>query len=327
MNINPALRGKLTVIARGEVSSPAISADGSVVVYNEFKDGETSVLRHEGEDTLKLTQDGHASMHADVNADGSKVVFTRYSNVDLMGPGNYDVALWDEKTGQTSLVSAELGNEMSPQISDDGRVIAWDDDVDGKFGRNDIVKSVDGQTERVTEGRPLDLFPNLSGDGSRLVWRRYQEGKSRVFIQDQNGVVKPYVEKKGNVIRPELSFDGQKMVFADQSGEDEDMMLYNDRTAQTEIVAGVTNVKETWGDISGDGESIAWTGLDFRKGSPADTNVYLRQAGESIQVTTAQGGQNNEPKLSHDGKTLVWTWIDQEQTASRVIYKLELPDS
>lgn len=36
MNINPTLRGKLTVIARGEVSSPAISANGKVVVYNKF---------------------------------------------------------------------------------------------------------------------------------------------------------------------------------------------------------------------------------------------------------------------------------------------------
>ena len=326
MNINPTLRGKLTVIARGEVSSPAISADGQVVVYNEFKDGETVLYRHQGEDTVRLTNDSHASMHGDLNADGSKIVFTRYSNPEESQPGNYDIALWDQSTGKTILVSAEIGNEMSPHISDDGKVIVWDDDVDGKFGGNDIVKSVDGQIEKVTEAKNMDLFPQVSGDGSRIVWRRYQEGKSRVFIQDQNGVVKPYVEKKGNVIGPALSFDGQKMVYADQSGDDEDLKLYNDKTGVTETVAGVKDVKETWGDVSGDGETVVWTGLDFRKGSPADTNVYLRHDGDSVQVTTAQGGSNSSPKLSHDGRSMVWTWTDQENTANRVIYKLDLPE-
>lgn len=327
MNINPAIRGKLTVVARGEVSSPSISADGDVVVYNQFKDGETAVYRHEGEDTVKLTTDGHASMHADVSADGSKVVFTRYDNVNNNGPGSWDIALWDENTGRTTLVSAEPGNEMSPSISDDGNVIVWDDDVDGKFGQNNIVKSVNGEVKQITDSESLDLFPAMSGDGNRIVWRRYIKGKAHVFIEDQNGVVKPYLERDGSIVRPRLSHDGQLMIYADQSGEDEDLMRYDDLSGEISSVAAVSNVKETWGDISGDGKTITWTGLDFRKGSPADTNVYMMQDGESIQVTTAQGGSNNEARISHDGKSLVWTWIDDESTNNRVIYKLDLDDS
>ncbi len=324
MNINPTLRGKLTVIARGEVSSPAISANGKVVVYNKFKDGETAVYRHEGEDTVKITNDGHASMHADVTADGSQVVFTRFSTNDPKEVGNWDIALWSQQDNSIKMISQEIGNEMSPKISDDGRVIVWDDDVDGKFGGNDIVKSVDGKREKVTESPSMDLFPVLSGDGTRLVFRRYGKGKSTIFIEDQNNVVKPYVEKKGSVIGPSLSYDGQTVIYADQSGDDEDLMKYDDRTGRTETVAGVGNVKETWGDLSGDGKTVTWTGLDFRKGSPADTNVYMLADGQQVQVTTAQGGSNSEAKISHDGKSMVWTWMDRENTANRILYKLEL---
>lgn len=327
MNINPALRGKLTVIARGEVSSPAISADGKVVVYNEFKDGETTLFRHQNDDTVQLTTDGHASMQADLNADGSKVVFTRYSNEDERGPGNYDIAMWEQSSGQVSLVSASIGNEMGPRISDDGRVIVWDDDVDGKLGGNDIIKSVDGKLSHVTRGAESDLFAQISGDGSRIVWRRYEGGKSRAFLQDQNGVVKPFIEREGNVIGPVMSYDGQKTLFTDQSGKDDDLMLYNDRSGKTTTVAGVVGMDETWSDISGDGSTYAWTGMDFRKGAPADTNIYMRGDGETVQVTTAQGGANNHPKLSNDGRSMVWMWTDQDNTANRVIYKLDLPPS
>jgi Tol biopolymer transport system component len=323
MRINPTLRGKLTVVARGEVSSPAISADGDVVAYNQFKDGETAVYRHEDDRTSKIS-DGHASMHPDLSADGSKIVFTRFNQKNLNDPGNWDVALWSEESGETKLVSDQIGNEMSPSISDDGRVIVWDDDVDGKLGGNNIVKMVGNAIQNVTESSRLDMFPVVSGDGSRIVWRRYSEGKSSIFIEDQNGVAKPYLEAEGNLISPALSADGFSMIYADKSGKDEDLMLYDDRQGTIRTVAGVDGVRETMGDLSGDGLTAAWTGMDFRKGAPADTNIYMRREGESVQVTTHQGGRHSDARLSHDGKTLVWTWADAENVKDRVIYKLEL---
>jgi Tol biopolymer transport system component len=323
MKINPTLRGKLTVVARGEVSSPAISADGDVVAYNQFKDGETAVFRHEDDQTVKIS-DGYASMHPDLSGDGSKIVFTRFNQKSLNDPGNWDVALWNKESGETQLVSDKIGNEMSPSISDDGNVIAWDDDVDGKLGGNNIMKKVGDKIENVTESSRLDMFPVVSGDGSRIVWRRF-EGKSSIFIEDQNGTAKPYIEAEdGNLIAPALSYDGFSMSYADKSGKDEDFMLYDDRQGTKQVIAGLEGVRETRGDLSGDGRTVAWTGMDFRKGAPADTNIYMRREGESIQVTTHQGGRHSDAKLSHDGKTLVWTWADGENVKDRVIYKLEL---
>lgn len=327
MNINPSLRGQLTVVARGEVSSPVVSADGDVVVYNQYKDGETAVHRHENGETVQLTTDGHASMHADVNADGSKIVYTRFSDTNVNDPGSWDVYLWDEESGRSEAVSAGYGNEMSPQISDDGRIIIWDDDVDRKLGQNDILKSVDGKIEHVTHGRALDLSPDISGNGERIVWQRYKAGVSEFWLQDQNGTVKPYLKSKDSLIGASQTYDGKDIVFADQSGTEEDLIRYSDRTGQRTVVAGVKDVKETWASISGDGTTVAWTGLDFRKGAPADTNVYMRRDGEPLQVTWAEGGMHHDPKLSADGKTLVWTWMDNDDINKRIIYKLDLDEA
>jgi Tol biopolymer transport system component len=324
MNINPTLRGRLTVVARGEVSSPAVSADGSVVVYNEHRDGVTSVYRHEDGESVKLTTDDHPSMHADVNADGSKVVFTRFSDPVPKNPGSWDIALWDESTGQTNMVSEDYGNEMSPRISDDGRTIVWDDDVDRWLGGENIVKSVDGQVEHVTQGPSSDLVPDISGDGSRIVWRRDEGGKSDFWLQDQNGTVKPYLNSEGGVIAASQTYDGQQMAYVDQTSDEEDLYRYDDCTGTRTLVAGVENVTETWPSLSGNGEAVAWTGFDFRKGAPADTNIYLHKDGKTVQATTHQDGLHYSPQLSHDGKTMVWTWMHDDDTSNRLIYKLEL---
>jgi hypothetical protein len=117
------------------------------------------------------------------------------------------------------------------------------------------------------------------------------------------------------------------MLYADKSGKDEDLMMYDDRRGTIATVAGVEGVRESSGDISGDGRTATWTGMDFRKGAPADTNVYMRRTGEAVQVTTHEGGRHSQPKVSHDGNTLVWTWADGDNVKDRIIYKLELDEA
>lgn len=326
MTINPALRGQLSVVARGSVDRPKVSADGEVVVYSEHRDGFTGVYRHQDGESELLTTDRHPSMRPDLTADGNSVVYTRYSALSPNQPGNWDIVRWDSTQEQPTVIADGPGNEMGPRMSDDGRVIVWDDDVDGKLGGNNIVKWTDGQVENVTRSERLDMFPEISGNGERIVWRRFENGDSRIWLQDQNGVVKPFLQSEGDLITPALSGDGVHVVFADNSAGDEDLYLHDESNRNTRLISGVKDVGETWCDISGDGSTVVWTGLDFRKGAPADTNVFIERNGEKLQVTTADGGMNFFPQLSDDGKTLVWTWMDSENTKNRIIYKFELED-
>ena len=324
MRINPALNGRLTVVAEGRVSSPDVSADGEVVVYNQLVDGFTGVFRHEDGESVKLTTDGHASMKAAVSGDGSRVAFTRYNRLDPNEPGNWDLALWTEGEGEAELIADGPGNEMSALISDDGLTVVFDDDGDGNLGRGNIRKWVDGQLIDVTTGDDYNLFPKMSGDGRRITWRRYEGGKSEIWMQDQNGVVKPFLSGKESLAVNGMSHDGTKVLYVDGSQGDEDLVLHDESNRSETLVAGERKVDETWASMSSDGGTIAWTNFDFRKGAPADTSIYMQVDGESIRVTESDGGLNSDPEVSADGKTLVWMWIDAEETANRKIYKLDL---
>ncbi len=320
MNIHPSIRGTLSVIARGEVGSPEISGDGTTVVFNAYDGKTTAVYLYQEGDTVRLSDD-HASMHPDVSADGSTVTYTRYSAASLNQPGSWDIVRYHN--GQRELIADGPGNEMGPKISSDGSTIVWDDDLDGTLGKGDIKKWVDGEVSTVVEGPPWDLFPEVSGDGSRVVWRRLEGGKMKLWMQDQNGVVKPFLEKEGDIIRPSLNHDGTQLVFTDNSRGNDDLVFHDETTRTERVVAGLDKVDETWACLSEDGSTIAWTGLDFRKGAPADTEIYLETNGRIVKVTE-DDGLSSFPRLSEDGKTLVWFWMDKEDLSDRRIYKLDI---
>lgn len=328
MIINPSLplRGRLSVVAEGSVSSPDISADGKVVVYNQYVDGSTGVFRHEDGESVRLTTDGYPSMHPAVSADGSRIAFTRYSALNPRDPGSWDIALWKEGEGPAELIANGPGDEMDPEISADGRVVVWNDDGDGRFTYSNVYKWTDGEVEALTQGRRFHIFPEISGNGERIVWRHFNEGKTELWLQDQNGVVKPFLKPEGKLVTPSLNHDGTLVVFTEDSRGDEDLVLHNESNRQERLVAGLKEVEETWADISSDGSTIAWTSLDFRKGAPADTNIFIEKDGRVMQLTTADGGINTFPQLSEDGKSVVWTWMDWENIDNRKIYKFEFDE-
>lgn len=325
MKLNPRIQGKLTLVAEGRVSSPDLSDNGEVVVYNAFDGETTSVFRHRGADTVQLTTDLHSSMHASVSADGSTVVFTRYSAIDPTKPGNWDVARWQDRQGVT-LIASGPGNEMSPQVSADGRVVVWDDDGDDRWSRSNICRWEDGRVEHLTEGDDYHQFPLLSGDGQRAVWRHYEGNKSEIWLRDQNGTVKPFLKSEGSLMPSGLTHAGRQLLYVDDVEGDDDLRIHNEPNRQERVVASEKKVDETWASLSADGNTVAWTGFDFRKGAPADTDVYLQHDGETLKLTQGDG-TNYDPILSADGRTLVWTWMDDQNTNNRRIYKLELGEA
>ena len=326
MKINPALRGSLTLVARGHVSDPDVSGDGEVVVYSDFVDGSTGIFRNQDGESVRLSPAGHSCTDPDVNHDGTAVVFSRFSTPNPDLTGDWDIALWEQGEGPPSIIAAGSSNQSSPSISDDGRVIAWDDDQNGELGHNSIFKMVEGEIQEVTSGTSFDMFPVLSGDGERLIWRRFEAGKSEIWLQDQNDVVKPFLSSEGALIRPSISNDGKTLVFADKVGRDENLVHHDESTGSQRMVADESGVRETWAHLSGDGQTIAWTGIDSRGEGPAETNIFIERDGVTHQVTTSDGGVHVNPKLSDDGKTLVWTWIDRKDIGNRAVYRFDFED-
>lgn len=321
LKINPALRGKVTTVAEGRVGRPDLSGDGRTVVYQDMVQDTAEIMRWRDGQSEQLTHDRFPDAWAKTNRDGSTVVWCRFSAESPADEnGQWDVVRWQD--GQAEFVANGPGNEMSAQVSADGGVVVWDDDGDGTFSQWNIGRWQDGKGETVTSGPGLKQFPVLSGDGQRLVFRRENEGKSNYWLRDEAGVVKPFLV--GDFSGASLNYDGSLMAYTDHSKADEDLFVLSERDMSKRLVAGEREVDETWASLSGDGQTVAWTNFDRRKGNPADTNIVVRRGDQQVQVTYDDGGLNAMPKLSEDGNTLLWYWVDKDDSNRRKILKADL---
>lgn len=319
MRINPALSGKLTLVADGRPSSPALSGNGEVVVYNELVDDNLEIMRYRDGETVRLTHDPRGEMHARLSHDGRTIVWNRYSSADPRdSEGHWDVVRW--RDGQVEEVAATDKQELSPDISADGEVIVWDQNRGDRSFKRDIGRWENGRTEVLTsEGS--NAFADVSGDGRRAI----RKNDGALWLRDQNGTVKPFVKTEGTIIAADLDHTGETVVFSSKKDGEEDLYLLHEPSGRLEVLAEDARVHETSVAVSGNGETVAWMSYDFRQGTPASVDLFLKEGREEpVQVTLESHGLNIDPQLSADGKTLVWTWVDDKDWNHRKIYKLAL---
>jgi hypothetical protein len=179
-----------------------------------------------------------------------------------------------------------------------------------------IVKWTNGVNSDVSDGTAVDLFAETSGNGQRVLWRR---NLSNLFLQDQNGVVKPIQNQGNKPAAVMLDHSGSKVLYCarDEDG-DQDMFLADLSKNTTIEVSAIKGMDEYEGYLSGDGKSVVFTGLDRRK-DKADMNVYLWNEGKTEQLTWNDGGLNTAASVSHDGSSVSWFWIDQQDTTNRKV--------
>lgn len=313
--LHPSVKGKLTLLAEGRVGPPVVSGDGTTVVWDAVVDGNGEIFRWRDGKTERLTHNALGDAKPVVSDDGDTVAWTR-RNAD----GNYDVVA--SIKGEEKVVSAGPGNEYSVAISGDGRTIVWDDDHDGSWSRWDIRMGRDGRVQPVTELPGNQEFPQVNDDGSRIFWRDDTgNGGSDIWMRDAAGTIKPVVTADSYQGPYAVTDDGKKIFFTD-IGKDEEGLYLQDGT-RVRPVADLAQVSETQPAASADGTVVAWTSFDFRKGTPADTQIFLKDGDRSIQVTTSRDGLNAEPSLSDDGRVLTWFWIDANDTQHCRIYRLD----
>lgn len=326
--VNPAVRGRLTLLAEGEVGSPALSGDGDTVVWNEMVDGQLDIMRYRDDtgQTDNLTHDRHPDMHADVNQDGSVIVWTRLSTESSRDPdASWDVYQW--RDGQVSAVVEERAHEMDPSVSGDGNTIAYNNDGESGHRSWNVHRWHQGEDQALTSGRGWNAWPVVSDDGERVIWRQLRRGGSDVWLRDQQGTVKPAVIGDPTTIQPTLSGDGNRIFWTSSKDKERDLHMLDLGSGEHRVVAGVAQVNEADADVSADGNAQVWTNYDFRKGRPADTQVYLQRDGEVTRLTSDGKGMSYAPKVSDDGRVVVWTWHSHEDIRDRRIYRFELEES
>lgn len=303
--VNPAVKGGVTLLAEGTVGSPRISGNGRVVVWNELVDDNLEIMKYENGTVTRLTTDPRPDMHADLSHDGKVIAWERWSSLDPNDKnGHFDVIQW--RDGVESSVAAGAANEMDARVSRDGKVLVWNDDSLGRWGHWRIMKWENGVVEQVSDDGQSAEFPFLTGDGQRIYWRVDGSDTNAIYMRDETGKIAPAVDAPSWHVTPCVTPDGTKLLWTDDMNGDEDLLMLADGNAS--VVAGERQVDETWGTMSADGKTVAWTNFDRRgkrDGERADVDVYMKEGEESTRVTI-DGGMHSFPSISDDGQRMVW---------------------
>lgn len=229
--------------AVGWANEPAASADGRHVVFTS----PLPVLAGEPEDFVSdvylldtdtgavtnLTPDGDAaSTDPAISADGTRVVFTsRASNLtEDADDGAADVFLHDVTTGQTRNLTTTFNRAATkPDISADGTTVAHLEDVVAFQRRVIVTDLASGARTNATAATTSDVgYLSLSGDGTVVAFSTYgneltadpDDEVEDVFVHDLTTGVITNVTAAGDdsSTDPELSADGQRLVFRSYAG-------------------------------------------------------------------------------------------------------------
>jgi Tol biopolymer transport system component len=323
VQINPAIPGTLTRIASGaDLGAPQISGDGSTVVYTRFVDNQWDIFKWRDGATEAVSDDPHSDLYPAVSRDGDTVTWSRYSQLDGTDPsGNFDIMT---RNGcDTGPLAATSANEMTPAISADGHTVAWTyDDPKSPIGF-DIQTSKDGVTTSATTGWPVDTDPMLSGDGSRLFFRRKVKlDGGDLWMQEAGGEPKQLTHTPDPEFDPVIDAAGNTLVWSQDDSGNHRLLRFDVASGEQTVLAAEEGVDNTNATLSGDGSRAAWMRADHRPGQNSDAQIVLSENGAQVPLTL--DGWNGWPKMSEDGRVITWVGIDADRTPA--IYRFERSD-
>jgi len=204
----------------------------------------------------------------------------------------YQLAVYDRQTGESSTRSSRYGSAFRPTLSPDGRWLVYGSRFDDETGLR--LRELETGEERwlaypVTRDdqesiADRDVFPGMDfTPDSREVVASYDGRIWRIPVDGSSPVEVPFRVRESLAVGPELSFD------------------YPVEDSETFVVREIRDAVP-----SPDGSRLAFTALD-------DLYVMDWPDGEAVVLSGESGVVEAHPAWSPDGDWLAWvTWDDQE---------------
>jgi Tol biopolymer transport system component len=191
------------------IATPTWSPDGEQLVFTGFDGGLTDlyVVKRDGSDLRRLTNDRYADFHPVWSPDGKTIAFATdrgpATDFDHLRFSNWRIALYRLDSGAIEILPGmDRGKNINPMWSPDGRAIAFVSDRTGisnlflyeleerqLYQLTNLYTGVSGIT-------PLSPVLSWAAKSDRLAFAYYENGDHNVYMIDNPRSLRraPYVE-------------------------------------------------------------------------------------------------------------------------------------
>jgi serine/threonine protein kinase/Tol biopolymer transport system component len=199
-----------------------------------------------------------------------------------------------------TLVKGELRLSGFPELSPDGKFVAFSRDVPSDIWILDIDKSL---TSPLTSDPAEDSFPVWSPDGRTIAFRSTRDGLGNLYTRAVGAVEedKPLLKDEASKYPSDWSRDGKYLAYFTSAGDIWALPVSGDSGERKPLRVTQTKFNESDGKFSPNGRWIAYVSNE-----PGQPQVYIQsfpELGFKRQVSTAGGIL---PRWSHDGKELFY---------------------
>jgi len=183
MNTDGTNRQRLTHAKNKWDSAPTWSPDGKKIAF--ARDYEDSVGNWQEEIWLMNSDGSEQTQIKSLNGGGP--VFTQEGKLLYHSKmQSYEICLADTDGSNIVKLTNNEAKELHPEISPDGRQVAFMSDRDGNF--EIYVMNLDGSNQkRLTNNNDDDWNPSWSSDGSKIIFQSSEADGKHVNIMNKDG--------------------------------------------------------------------------------------------------------------------------------------------
>jgi eukaryotic-like serine/threonine-protein kinase len=308
--------GEPRQITRGKeaASRPRWSPKGDQILYTRvlpaeglFPTGDLWLISPEGGEPRKLIGDG---LNASWSGDGESLVFERgadlwMANADGSGQRRIE-----------NLPSPALAGlfDRRPALSPDGTLIAFFQNDEGPWGDVWVItSSKGGLARRLTWDVSLGGGPTWTPDGRFIVFTSARRGGLTLWkVSIDGGAPEPVLSSAGEDTDPEISRDGQKLIYT-RASKIHTLVMTDSTGKDTDLHESGT--LKGGGAISPRGDTIAFFDL-------TESGLQLFTIGTDgknlTQITRGADTQSVVPHWSADGLMLYYFQVQPKASFRKI---------
>jgi WD40-like Beta Propeller Repeat len=244
-----------------------------LIVFNSSRDGnsEIYVMRQDGSNQTRLTNNTFLDFAPVWSPDGSKIAFTSVRN------GNWDIYVMNADGSGESRLTSDPAIDLEPAWSPDRSKIAF---TSNRTGKSEIfVMNPDGSAQvSITGTLGSADMPDWSPDGSRIAFTGLAGSSSEIFVMDPDGsnVINLSNDLTTHDLDPTWSPNGGEIAFRRGATDGDIWKMRASGNAKVQLTNSLAvDEAPEW---SPDGSKISFTTL--RDG---DYEVYVMHADGSSE--------------------------------------------